>query len=84
MSDKDEGKIEQTPSGAETPKNTTITLIRTELSDVVEIGTPGKAGSLKLHFDAADVAGAMVRLKVAVQILTEARRLTAPPGGDGK
>ena len=61
-----------------------MTVIVTARSEKVEIGTPGKSGSLTVHFDALDMDQARVILRNAVEILTEARRLTAPPGGDGK
>lgn len=36
--------------------------------DSIEIGTPGKGGCLKIHFDAGNLAEAQQRIDTAVQV----------------
>lgn len=44
-----------------------IVITRTEYPDSIEIGTPGRGGSIKIYFNASDLTEAQKRIENAVK-----------------
>jgi hypothetical protein len=80
QSEDNNGSLPALPPEADTSPHLNESIVRTvaESPDYIEIGTPGKGGSLKIYFDAGDLEGAKVRVMNAMKVRDLANQPMSP------